>query len=122
MLGWEFFITKQSVLSPGRADDAAPTLATWTAGLDGTDWLEDLIAKRMATDLGGNGYPARYAVKAGVLAELLEHGVPKHGGPLVLGDDYVQPSGWTANAKIKIKKIRAIDPDEQLIVEAWDQS
>lgn len=122
MLGWEFFITRQSTLNPGRPDEAAPLLASWTSGLSGTDWLRQLIASGAASDLGGDGYPNRYSITAGSLADLLMPGAPRPGGPLVLGEDYVQPSGWIGQAKIANDLIQAIDPNEVLIVEAWDQS
>jgi hypothetical protein len=116
MLGWEFFVTSQS-----HAGEP-PSLASWRAGLGGTEWLDDLVSKGLATDLGGDGYPNRYSVPAGVLVAVLTNGIPKHGGPLVLGDDYVLPSGWTADARIDIARMRSIDPCEVLVVEAWDQS
>jgi hypothetical protein len=91
------------------------------SSLDGTYWLDELIATGVATNLGGNGYPDRYMVAAGSLAQLLIHGVPKRYGSIILARG-ADPSTWIANAKIELEQIKAIDPYEQLIVEVWDQS
>jgi hypothetical protein len=116
MLGWEFFVKRQ------RDSHESPALAAWQAGLDGLDWLEALVSKGVANDLGGDGYPLRYLVPAGTMTALLAEGVPKGGGQLVLGDDYVQPPGWIGRTRIDMTRLQAIDPSEILLVEAWDQS
>lgn len=121
MLGWEFFIFRQG--EDGR--DYARwerALARWQAGWGGDEWLDDLVSQGAATDLGGNGYPNRYTVRAGALVAMLRDGLPKHDGPPVIGDDYFLPGGWTGNAKIDIARLESLDPIELLLVEAWDQS
>ena len=90
--------------------------------MNGTDWLNDLVAKGVVTDLGGDGYPIRYEVSAGAIMAVLALGLPKHSGPPVIGDDYFLPRGWTGDAKMDFARLRAIDPGEILVVEAWDQS
>jgi len=116
VLGWEFFVSRQSDPDEMRA------LATWRAGLSGTDWLDDLVAKGMAMDLGGNGYPDRYALSVAALCAALEFGAPKHIDPPVIGDDYITPSGWSSPVTIDRVRLRTLDPNEILVVEAWDQS
>jgi hypothetical protein len=116
MLGWEFFIARKTD-APG-----SPALATWRAGLGGTDWLKDLVGKGLAVDLGGNGYPDRYEISARTLVSTLAQGPPKHGGPSVIGDNYFLPEGWTSEAKIDFTRLRRLDPNEVLLVEVWDQS
>ena len=107
-----------------RKSDApeARALATWQTGINGMDWLEELVAKGIGADLGGNGYPNTYEMPAGVMLAILANGIPKHGGPTVAGDDYVLPRGWTGNASIDLERLRSMEPSEILIVEAWDQS
>ncbi len=116
MLGWEFFVTRQADAK------ASPALASWQASLGGLAWLENLVSKGMAIDLGGNGYPCRYVVAAGTITAMLAHGLPKHDGPPVFGSDYYLPNGWTGNAQVDMARLRSIDPNELLLVEAWDQS
>ena len=91
------------------------------AGPGGTKWLDDLAARGIATALGGNGYPLRYTVPASALVAVLKHGPPEHSGPLVLGDDYVVPAGWTGKVQIDMASSDSLDPSEILLVEAWDQ-
>jgi hypothetical protein len=90
--------------------------------MNGADWLDELVADGKALDLGGNGYPSRYAVTAGVLLAILRSGLPRCDGPLVFGDDYVLPSGWMSTPSIDEKRMLALDPSEILVIEAWDQS
>jgi hypothetical protein len=121
MLGWEFFIRRQDD-EAHRATRSTPTLARWQAGIGGTQWLDDLVSKGVAADLGGNGYPNRYTLPVGVVVSVLAGGLPRHSGPLVIGDDYVLPGGWTGNAQFDIAQLKSLDPNEILLVEAWDQS
>lgn len=122
MLGWEFLVSRQRGDGDEDGTGAAPVLARWQAGLGGTKWLDDLVSKGVASDLGGDGYPIRYTVPAGILVAVLGEGPPKHGGPVVIGDDYILPGGWTGNVRIDIARMKELDPSEILLVEAWDQS
>lgn len=122
MLGWYFCIYAQSDMLTNQSAANTPKLASWEAGIGGTEWLNDLVKLGQATENGGNGYPLRFSVSAGVLLSVLKVGLPKHDGILVIGDDYVLPSGWTGNAQIDFERLRRIDPNELLLVDAWDQS
>lgn len=122
MLGWEFFITRQTGTGASTPKENTPLLASWLAGLGGTDWLNVLVTAGVAAHLGGNGYPSLYSIPAGALAEVLRHGLPKHDGPLVIGDDYVLPGGWTGDARIDLASLQSLTPNELLLVEVWDQS
>lgn len=117
MLGWEFFVTRK-----GEEEEEGPALVSWMAGLSGRDWLKDLVREGMATDLGGNGYPCRYLIPVKHLRDALAKGIPSGGGPLVIGDDYAMPAGWHGAIKVDLPRLRALDADEELLVEAWDQS
>jgi len=122
MLGWEFFVTLQRNQDALQAAPEEPTLARWLAGLGGTRWIDSLVASGLAKDLGGNGYPDSYLLSAGILTAALTQGIPWHDGPTVLGDDYFYEGGWSGNMRINIERLRSLDPSEQLLVEAWDQS
>ena len=98
-----------------------PVLARWTSGgFRGLDWIENLVSEAKAEDLGGNGYPLYYKAKAQFILEALALDVPKNKGQTIIGDDYVMPSDW--RSEIDTSKIAKCDPDQQLIVEAWDLS
>jgi hypothetical protein len=122
VLGWEFFVTRSICAVDDCREENGRSLASWRTGIGGTDWLDTLVSSGVATDLGGNGYPNRYGVPAGALLAIFSLGIPKFKSPPVIGDDYVQPSGWTAGVEIDIAALRAIDSKEILEVEAWDQS
>ena len=98
-----------------------PVLARWTSGgFRGLDWIENLVSEAKAEDLGGNGYPLYYKAKAQFILEALALDVPKNKDQTIIGDDYVMPSDWRSD--IDTSKIAKCDPDQQLIVEAWDLS
>ena len=98
-----------------------PILARWSSGgFRGLDWIENLVSEAKAEDLGGNGYPLYYKAKAQFILEALALDVPKNTGQTIIGDDYVMPSDWRSD--IDTSKIAKCDPDQQLIVEAWDLS
>ena len=122
MLGWEFFITEQVAPGSPKTEIRRTVLARWMSGIGGTGWVSKLVEDGLASDLGGDGYPCRYLVPAGLLMRTLANGAPIHSGPLVVGDDYVLPAGWVGEAKIDLEAIKALDPSTLLLVEAWDQS
>ena len=98
-----------------------PILARWSSGgFRGLDWIENLVSEAKAEDLGGNGYPLYYKAKAQFILEALALDAPKNKGQTIIGDDYVMPSDW--RSEIDTSKIAKCDPDQQLIVEAWDLS
>ena len=98
-----------------------PILARWSSGgFRGLDWIENLVSEAKAEDLGGNGYPLYYKAKAQFILEALALDVPKNKGQTIIGDDYVMQSDW--RSEIDTSKIAKCDPDQQLIVEAWDLS
>jgi len=54
--------------------------------------------------------------------DLLRDRLPKHAGPVVLGDDYYMPGGWAGNALFDWNALRDLSSDELLIVDMFDQS
>lgn len=121
MLGWEFFVLIQQP-PPEGAYPQHLILARWMTGTNGIDWLNELVSKDKAQSHGGCGYPNRYSVAAGVLAEALSNGVPRYNGPMVIGDDYVMPAGWTGSSEIDLPRLQALDATMILFIEVWDQS
>jgi hypothetical protein len=113
VLGWEVFVTRQG-------SDA--TVATWKTSVFGLKWLDQLVEERRAVDLDDNGYPNRYSIAARVLLPIITGTLPANASPLVIGEDYVMPAGWSGVAELNAQNVAACQPDEQLLVEVWDQS
>ncbi len=122
MLGWEILIERGVNHHPFETPSKGQLVASWMTGLGGTDWLDLLVSSGHAVDLGGNGYPCRYALTVGVLLQTLRTGTPKASGPSVIGDNYYIPSNWTGTNRLELEILQAADPLEILVVEAWDQS
>lgn len=122
MLGYEIEIYKFTDgmdITSNKTDK--PILVRWSAGgFSGLDWIDNLVSEAKAEDLGGNGYPLYYKAKAQFILEALALDVPKNKDQTIIGDDYVMPSDWRSD--IDTSKIAKCDPDQQLIVEAWDLS
>lgn len=110
-MGWEFFVERQSDVGAAGGMPEATPLARWQLGLGGTTWLAELVARGLATDLGGQGYPCRWRVSAGVLAAALADRLPAPQSPLILG-----------STQMDLARLQGLDPGEMLLVEAWDQS
>lgn len=106
MLGWEIFISRQL---PGEAlenPSKQSSVGCWHGGLGALKWIDALVKEGRATDLGGDGYPVRYLAAAkDVIPVLRAH--------QRLGD---------SRAAIHEATTLQCDPDEKLIIEAWDQS
>jgi hypothetical protein len=121
MLGWEIFITRKE---PGLNEPSAESsLASWKTGLNGDNWLRDLVKQGLAQDLGSNGgYPHLYSAKAKEIIPIISRGAPAYKGGLVVGEDYVLDGGKNWDININQSKLSKCDPDDVLIIEAWDQS
>jgi hypothetical protein len=125
MLGWQITVT---ALAPEEDDRGSPeawraaTLASWSAGLGGLDWIEALVAQGKAAELSGNGYPSRYVARASDVLAILRQGLPAGRGPMVIGDDYAIPEGWTGRIAIHPDRIAACPGDRMLTIDAWDES
>jgi len=124
MLGWQIFIDRylpdKSLEEAMRTPET--TLVAWQTRIGGLDWLNQLVKEGKAVDLGGNGYPCLYTSVAKYVLPRISSGPPIHDGSIVVGDDYVLPSGWSGQLEIHAKRIAQCTPDEKLIIEAWDLS
>ena len=62
MLGWAVFVFREKELEEEKSSRAkARSLASWETGIFGLQWIDSLVKDSKAVDLGGNGYPNRYA-------------------------------------------------------------
>ena len=115
MLGWQVIVKR-------GADNVGQSLASWTTGLGGLFWLDELVKQGLAQDLGGNGYPNKYSGHASVILPKIVPSLPSYEGNVVIGDDYVLDGGENWAIQINQPKIDACNPDEKLFIEVWDKS
>lgn len=124
MLGWEFFVHTEFSESTNHNDWQWPkdesVLATWKTGYGGQRWLDKLAEDGKVKFLGGHGYPIRYLASGKVILPLIKSGPPAHDGPMVVGENYATPPGYSYDFSISQDKIEQIDPDSMLVIDAWD--
>ena len=78
MLGFEVMIWrdgKERLPEPWKH-----CVARWETGVGGLRWLDERGEAGGVLDLGGDGYPLRYRIRAGVFAKVPARGVPRNGG------------------------------------------
>lgn len=128
MLGWQIYINRsqswsgQAVLEESLANETL--LASWLTGLNGCDWIKRLVKEGKAKDLGSyGGYPHSYSARAEYVIPLIILSLQtKTTGPTVIGDDYVHLGGFNSEIKLFADRIKTCPLDEELSIEAWDQS
>ena len=124
MLGWNISVYR---LEHGavRATTKSPTgvrLAIWQTGLDGLDWLDELVKEGKAVNLGGNGYPCRFTATAEHLLPHFVNGVPEAHSTWSFEVTDILMKGWAGKTAINQTAIAACRPDEWLLLLAWDKS
>lgn len=116
MLAWNVFVYR--IVGEGER----VLLARWMTGAFGLKWLDEFIQSKKAVSLGGDGYPVRYTLKGSALRQALLHGLPTNHSPMVIGEDYVMGSGWNGERQVDEVLLADCGDDEDLALEAWDQS
>jgi len=112
MLGWEIFVKSRD-----------QTIASWMMGSSGTSWLRELVKEGKATDVAINcGYPHVFSMKARDLIPILINGIPQSGGGLVIGENYVIDGNRIWDLNINAELLANCSPDDELVIDAWDQS
>jgi hypothetical protein len=125
MLGWHISVYRQTDdgLLPATAESASGTrLAVWQTGLNGLDWITELVRANEAVYLGGNGYPIRFTAPAkDLLPQLIDQ--PPDANPIWISDkDDILTEKWEGRTVIDHLAVNACPPGEWLLVEAWDES
>jgi len=129
MLGFEVYIFPKShyIADPKvweREERWKHLLAAWSTGLGGLKWIDDLVKKGEAIDLniGGEVLLCLYGTKLSTIKHVLKGNIPKPDDPPVIGEDYTLPSGFIGDVEIHESRIAECSEDEEIIIEAWDQS
>jgi hypothetical protein len=113
--------TTGSAEVPKQTDDD-PRIATWQTGLDGVDWLTQLVANGRALSTTRSGYPDTYTIPCRDFITRLDEGLPgEHATWVASPHDIIVGSG-PRQTTIDTETLALCDPNEWLLVEAWDES
>jgi hypothetical protein len=124
MLGWHISVYRQldDRSRPAKFSGARATrLAVWQTGLDGLDWIEQ-VARSRGYSLGGNGYPCRYTAQARDVLPAILAGPPSARNPWRSDPGDSLGPNWVGHTLIDHALAKACDPEEWLLIEAWDES
>ena len=122
MAGWHISVYRQQNGGESPAPFKEPTgerIAVWQSGLWGLGWINELVKRGDAIDLGGNGYPSRYTATAEKLIPVITSGPPEARERWAADAGDVLTEKWDGATAIGGVKCR---PDEWLLIEAWDES
>jgi hypothetical protein len=125
MMGWHISIFRQAEGRSAPASAGAeegPRLAVWQTGLDGLQWLDELVAAGNAIDLGGNGYPSYYTAQAEHIISRVVAGPPLANRTWAVGENDILMPGWEGKTVIDRAVADDCRPDEWLIIIVWDES
>ncbi|CAM8364897.1 hypothetical protein [Candidatus Methylopumilus planktonicus] len=90
------FVEGVGITSISNDTDA---LASWSSGgFDALDWIDNLVSQGKAEDLGGDGYPLYYKVKAQFVLQALATDSSKNKRQTILDDE----STLSSNRRSKI--------------------
>lgn len=143
MMGWHISLhrlTNEASIRPPFADArvhpqrkaefdegaVGERVAVWQAGVGGLQWIEHAAGRDGGIALSRNGYPNWYLVRAADLLPVIcnrrSHEPPMCEYPTwITGDGDVLLSGWLGKTTID-EAMNRCDPNEWLLVEAWDES
>ena len=139
MLGWHISVYRldeaSRALSRGSTPDAVfeqamrkaagsaeTSIAVWQTGVHGLDWISELVEQGNAIVLSTNGYPNRYVASAGHLLASVRGGPPLARAVWSSGPQDIIDPKWAGETRIDHDAAAECDPDEWLLVEAWDES
>lgn len=125
MLGWHISVFKQqSVGSSPAGFETKPglRLGVWQTGYSGLDWIDTLVKSGRAIDLGGNGYPMRYTAQKKEIAQQILEGPPEAKSTWSCEPTDILTKDWVGRTAIDEIELKNCDPDEWLLIQAWDES
>ena len=125
MLGWHISVYRQTDGggAPATAESAEGTrLAVWQTGVDGLDWLREMVTEGKVVDLGGNGYPSRFTATAEQLLPRIVESPPGARAEWLLDAGDIVTDKWEGKTVVDGAVAAECGADEWLIVEVWDES
>ena len=105
-----------------ESTDADQRLATWQTGLGGLDWLDPLVSSGRAVATSRGGYPETYLIPCRDFMALLNEGLPHERPAWGTDPGDILSDRWLGRTTINDDTLARCDPDEWLLVEAWDES
>lgn len=125
MLGWHISVYRQE--DGGRAPASfgaahGTRLAVWQTGLGGLDWIDALVKEQKAISLGGNGYPLEFTATAAHLKAQLLDGPPGAKSMWSCDPGDILLPEWAGKTVKDLEAVDACQPDERLLIQAWDES
>ena len=125
MLGYHVSVYRQAFArsTPAREDsEYGPRLAVWQ-GYAVLGWIDELADTADGVSLGGDGYPLRYTARASAVIPVVLAGPPGANEVWSFGPtDIIDFSKWPGRTTVDQEAIASCDPDEWLLIEAWDES
>jgi hypothetical protein len=98
-------------------------LAVWQTGWNGLDWLKELAKTGKAIDFHGDGYPTGFTAPAKYLIPwVIGKAPPDANKTWVSGPDDIILPGWIGETVTDPAAAAECQPDEWLLVVAWDES
>jgi hypothetical protein len=126
LLGWHITVYRQQDGGSAPAQFGAPQgarLAVWQTGQRGLNWIKDLVSKGEALSLGGDGYPMEYTAKASQVLPVIQDEPPEARPVWSLGvGDIIDPEKWLGKTTRYLEAINDCNPEEWLLIQAWDES
>jgi len=106
-----------------KSTDADHRLVVWQAGLNGTDWLRELVEARRAAGTSRGGYPDTYLVRREDVRARLDAGLPDERTTWISEPgDVLDPERWLGRTTIDDEQLRRCADDEWLLAVVWDES
>ena len=126
MLGWNISVYRQADggTAPATADSPeGERLAVWQTGIDGLDWIDELVKEGKAINLGGNGYPGRYTATAEHLfPRIVVDNPPGARSTWICEPSDILTEKWVGKTEINQEMAEGCFPEEWLLIKAWDLS
>ena len=125
MLGWNIGIYKQKAegdAPPSFGAAHGQRLAIWQTGLNGLDWIRQLVKEDKAISLGGNGYPLEFAAMTKHIRTLILDGPPSAKETWTHDPGDILLPHWAGRTVKDVERLMGCAPEEWLIIEAWDES
>jgi hypothetical protein len=125
MIGWNISVYRRDSDGSDTNPDQlrkGERLAVWQTSADGLRWLDALVEAGNANVIAEGGYPSRYTATASHVLPNLLNEPPQANALWVCGPEDVIGSMWAGKTVIDRAAIERCEPEEWLLIEAWDES